>query len=233
LGQRDMPTSEAVSAAEMLYGDLVVLRQKDPTNKDLLENRVHGGMHLIGLYVRSGNLEKAQGIFDQLGEVVSESQQQEELREIRAGAAVNLAIGYGDAGFIDRVQAIYDDVKKTAEEFPNQPDLRDSQARIAANMGIDYLKRGQIDAVIEISDELKELAEAHPTETNLAREQVRLLAMLVFYYTDDDPDIKRARELYHIIVEASQRRPEDPFIRKAQADTAVSIIAKIDDLEET
>jgi CCR4-NOT transcriptional regulation complex NOT5 subunit len=134
---------------------------------------------------------------------------------------------------MDKVQAIYDDVKSTAEEFPTQPDLRDSQARIAFNMAIDYIKQNRIDAVIEICDELKELGQAHPDEGNIDRERVRILANLVFHYIDDNAtDLPKAREAYQAIVEVSNRRPDDTYIRKLQADTAVSIIATIDDLHE-
>ena len=81
--------------------------------------------------------------------------------------------------------------------------------------------------------ELKELGHAHPDEDNIDRERARILANVVFYYTDDDTaDLNKARDTYHAIVEVSQRRPDDPYIRKVQADTAVSILAKIDDLDE-
>jgi hypothetical protein len=228
-----MPTNESVSSAEAFYRDLVALRQQDLTNKELLEHQVHGAGHLISLYARSGAFDKAQSLFDEIGGVVSGNPDQENLREMRAAVAVALASAHGDAGFMDKVQGIYNDVKKTAEEFPNQPDLRDSQARIAFNMAVDYIKQNQMDAVIEICDELKELGHAHPDEDNIDRERVRILANVVFYYTDDDTaNLNKARETYNAIVEVSQRRPDDPYIRKVQADTAVSILAKIDDLDE-
>jgi hypothetical protein len=55
--------------------------------------------------------------------------------------------------------------------------------------------------------------------------------LLIFHYTEESNDLKEARQLYHVLSELTSAHPEVAFFQRAQADAAVSIIAKIDEME--
>ena len=127
---------------------------------------------------------------------------------------------------------IYNEIKGIAEQFPNEPELREYQVNIAVNLSIDYMNKKQIADATDIYREISTIAKNYPNLLAIQREQGRILVLLIFHYTEETDDIKSARELYHRLAQLAVAHPEETFFRRAQADAAVSIIAKIDEMEE-
>ena len=119
-----------------------------------------------------------------------------------------------------------------AEQFPDEADLRNHQANIANNIAIDYLREAQTDKVAAIYEEISALAEKYPAQMSIQRDRGRILVNRIFYLTEETDDLKTARELYRQLAALSEAQPQEPYLRRLQADSAVAIIAKIDELKE-
>jgi hypothetical protein len=223
--------SDPVHTAETLYNDVIGLVAADPEDKRLLETQIHGATHLISLYARAQHFDKAQSRFDEITNILS-THPDPDFRESKASAAVALSAEYGNAGFVEKVRALYNEIKSMAEQFPDEAVLRNYQANIAVNMSIDYLREAQTDEVAAIHEEISALAEKYPEQMSIQRDRIRILANRIFYLTEETDDLKTARELYRQLAAFSQAQPQEPYLRRLQADGAVAIIAKIDALEE-
>src|SRR5437763_1231995 len=95
-------TLDALQTAEALYNDVSQLAKTDPKNKRLLETQVHGATHLISLYARSRQFDRAESLFSEVTDILTKNPEQR-FRDAKAGVAVSLSAAYGNAGFVEKV----------------------------------------------------------------------------------------------------------------------------------
>jgi hypothetical protein len=110
---------DPLHTAETLYNDVTKLAIADPENKRLRETQIHGATHLISLYARAKQFDKAEWVFGEITNILS-THPEPDFREFKASVAVALSAEYGNAGFDEKVRALYDEIKSMAEQFPTK-----------------------------------------------------------------------------------------------------------------
>jgi lipopolysaccharide biosynthesis regulator YciM len=118
-----------------------------------------------------------------------------------------------------------------ATAFPQESELRESQAKIAFNLSLDYSRAAKIDSIVKMYQQLTELCRNYPGHLAICIERARLMRNLIMDFTIAGY-MEKAREMYRELAELAASRPDVPDFRIAQADTAVALLAKIDESEE-
>jgi hypothetical protein len=223
----DASSSTDIADAESLYNDVVALVARDPDNEELLDNQVHGAMHLISVEARNKRFDKAQSLFDETAELV-ERKNSPRLRAMYADIAVGLSAQYGDAGLREKAETLYAHLKRMVDRFPDEGDLREGQARLAFNLLIDYERAGLTDLVEKMHAEVTTLADRYPEHLELQVQRGRILQNVLYNRVWEKNDIGGARALYRELSDLVSQNANSSELRELQADAAVMILAKMD-----